>query len=79
LCMLFQSSSANPCSPISPPIPSAQVSLGLPRFLTLNYVYIIYNYMIYKYNDTREGTKSTMCITYFTLRSSQSRKTGRNG
>jgi hypothetical protein len=29
----FQSSSINPFSPISPLIPSAQVSLGLPRFL----------------------------------------------
>ena len=29
----FQSSSINPFSPITPLIPSAQVSLGLPRFL----------------------------------------------
>ena len=29
----FQSSSINPFSPINPLIPSAQVSLGLPRFL----------------------------------------------
>jgi hypothetical protein len=29
----FQSSSINPFSPISPLIPSVQVSLGLPRFL----------------------------------------------
>jgi hypothetical protein len=33
LCLPFQSSSTNPFSPISPLIPSAQVSLGLPRFV----------------------------------------------
>jgi hypothetical protein len=33
LCLSFQSFSTNPFSPISPTIPSAQVSLGLPRFL----------------------------------------------
>ena len=33
LLLSFQSSSINPFSPISPLIPSAQVSLGLPRFL----------------------------------------------
>ena len=33
LSLSFQSSSTNPFSPISPLIPSAQVSLGLPRFL----------------------------------------------
>jgi hypothetical protein len=33
LFLSFQSSSINPFSPISPLIPSAQVSLGLPRFL----------------------------------------------
>jgi hypothetical protein len=33
LCLSFQSSSINPFSPISPLIPSAQVSVGLPRFL----------------------------------------------
>ena len=33
LSLSFQSSSINPVSPISPLIPSAQVSLGLPRFL----------------------------------------------
>jgi hypothetical protein len=32
-CLSFQSSPTNPFSPISPLIPSAQVSLGLPRFL----------------------------------------------
>ena len=31
--LLFPSSSINPFSPISPLIPSAHVSLGLPRFL----------------------------------------------
>jgi hypothetical protein len=33
LLLSFQSSSINPFSPISPLIPSAQVSLGLPLFL----------------------------------------------
>ena len=33
LLLSFQSSSINPFSPISPLIPSAQLSLGLPRFL----------------------------------------------
>src|SRR5215510_1934726 len=62
MCLSFQSSSTNPFSPISPLIPSTQVNSGLPRFLTLHYVYIIYNYMIYKYNDTEEGTKSTRVL-----------------
>src|SRR5215468_2504995 len=33
LCLSFQSSSTNPFSPISPLLPSTQVSVGLPRFL----------------------------------------------
>jgi hypothetical protein len=33
LCLSFQSSSTNSFPPISPLIPSAQVSLGLPRLL----------------------------------------------
>ena len=33
LLLSFQSSSVNPFSPISPLVPSAQVSLGLPHFL----------------------------------------------
>jgi hypothetical protein len=32
LCLSFQSSSTNSFSPISPAVPSAQVSLGLPQF-----------------------------------------------
>jgi hypothetical protein len=35
LCLSFHSSSTNPFSPISPPICSTHVSLGLPRFLLL--------------------------------------------
>ena len=36
-----QSSSINPISPISPLIPSAQVSLGLPRFLLLGGLHFV--------------------------------------
>jgi hypothetical protein len=41
----FQSSSINPFSPISPLIPSAQVSLGLPRFLLPGGRHILRNYL----------------------------------
>jgi hypothetical protein len=40
LLLSFQSSSINPFSSISPLIPSAQVSLGLPRLRQIMYVYI---------------------------------------
>jgi hypothetical protein len=44
LLLSFQSSSINPFSPISPLTPSAQVSLGLPRFLLhggRHFIYIV--------------------------------------
>jgi hypothetical protein len=56
LLLSFQSSSINPFSPISPLIPSAQASLGLPRFLLPGGRHIFYFYLFSNFTIMRRLT-----------------------
>jgi hypothetical protein len=62
LFLSFHSSSNNPFSPISPLIPSAQVSLGLPRFLLPGGRYNSFKYNHVRFSQNRSYMSQDMVI-----------------